>query len=148
MSKKYKINAFGYIGLLIVWIFPIIFGVSLLRDLFEKHFNIPGLIGAFCVLNLLAIPSLLVTFSIYWQISTEITEIGFTRKLLWVSKTIRWDEIESVESTIFKMTLITKKGNEQLNLVLFKNSNKIAEAINHQLENSRKGKIGYVKKNV
>ena len=136
-SLHLKINAFGYFGLLMAWTFPIIFGIGLLQDIFDKPFSTTGLIGALCILGLFSIPSVIVTYSIFWQSSTDITDIGITRKFFRQRITIRWDEIENVESTIFKLTLITKNKRENINLVLFKNSDEIGKLINLHLENSK-----------
>lgn len=140
MLEKNRINAFGYFGLIIVWIVPIFFIISLFRDIFDKPFNLLGLTGALCVIGLLAFPSFLITVSIYWQYSTEITALGLTRKFLWINKTIRWEEIEHIQSTIFRLTLITKKESQHINLALFTNSKEIIESINNHLENSTKKK--------
>lgn len=140
MSKKIERNAFGYFGILIVWIIPIFFIILLIQNIIKESFVLLNFAGAISVTILFSLPSFLVTVSVLQQYSTEFTDIGITRKYLGVTTTLLWSEVKDIQIALFKLTLKTNKKSHLINLVFYKHPDEIVDFIKKQIEISKTNK--------
>jgi hypothetical protein len=140
MSKKIEKNVFGYFGILIVWTIPIFFIILLIQNIITETFVLLNFAAAISVTILFSLPSFLVTASVLQQYSTEITDIGITRKYLGGTTTLLWSEVKDIQIAPFKLTLKTSKKSHLINLVFYKHPDEIVDYIKKQIEISKTNK--------
>ena len=133
-DKKNQKNIFGYFGIAIVWVFPVGFVIISTSNSDGNVIGLLNLIGLISISLLIVFPSLLTTFLILQQYSTQLTDFGITRGFLWISTILYWSDVESVQSTMFIITLKTRKKSHRVNLVLYKHPDEVFEFINKNIE--------------